>query len=84
MSNHRFEKGLSRILAEVDSALHERHVADASVSCLESETGATVSIKHLETNRSQAFTREEVEDSADAIGAAAAQHVRLLVGQFVT
>ena len=83
---NQFQKGLIQIRSALDAALHDRKVAEAEVSMgLEDggAHGARFDVAVGGKRESQAFSREEIEDSGAAIDAPVAMKVRLLVSHFV-
>ena len=81
-----FQKGLANIRGALDAAIRERGVGQSLVDC--SVTGsapqdARFAITVGEKTESQNFTREEIEDSGEAIDAPVAVKVRMLVSHFV-
>jgi hypothetical protein len=77
---------LTHIREALDAALTDRKVANAVVSLtLEGAGGHSARFEVIvgDKTESQAFSREEIEDSGEAIDAPVAMKVRLLVSHFV-
>lgn len=86
MEQDQFQKGLSTINLALEAALRERGVAGSVVkhnaqSAELQETQFSVTVDGR--TEIQLFTRQEIEDSAQAIDAPAAIKVRMLVSPFV-
>jgi hypothetical protein len=86
MSVVQFQKGLDNIRSAIDVALRDHRIQGASVSHTTQEPSpgeaifvVTVQGKAVE----QKFTRDEIEDSGQAIDRFAAMKVRNLVSPFV-
>jgi hypothetical protein len=81
-----FQKGLTHIREALDAALADRKVAGSTVSLAldgGGAQGASFEVVVGDKSESQAFSREEIEDSGEAIDAPVAMKVRLLVSHFV-
>jgi hypothetical protein len=81
-----FQKGLNQIREALEAALIDRKVADSVVSLAldgGGARGARFEVAVGERSESQVFSREEIEDSGEAIDAPVAMKVRLLVSHFV-
>ena len=81
-----FQKGLTQIRAALDAALADRKVAGSAVNLVidgGGAQGARFDVVVGDKSESQAFSREEIEDSGEAIDAPVAMKVRLLVSHFV-
>jgi hypothetical protein len=86
MSQDQFHKGLANILSALNTALTERGVAGALVKHNIDDSHpkpATFAVTVNGKTETQAFSREEIEDSGEAIDAPAAAKVRMLVSHFV-
>ena len=82
----RFEKGLATIRNALDAAIHDRGVEGSRVDCSIDASGAQsarFSITADGKTEVQNFSREEIEDSGDAIDAPVSLKVRMLVSHFV-
>ncbi len=85
MPEDQFQKGLRNIKDAIDAALREHTVAQASVSQT-TGSGASEAIFTVAAQGKtveQKFTREEIDDSGQAIDRFAATKVRSLVSHFV-
>ena len=86
MSLDEFQKGLDNIRTAIETALRDRKIAGTSVAqdTLGSDPQEAVfAVTSGGMTRKQAFTREEVLDSGEAIDSPAATKVRALVAPFV-
>jgi len=87
MAATQFEKGLENIRRAIDTALSERGVTGAIVGSNLAPNAEPQPIEFSVTVAGkpalQKFSREEIEDSGQAIDHNAAMHVRNLVSQFV-
>jgi hypothetical protein len=86
MSVDQFHKGLDNVRSAIDAALRDHNIQGAVVSHTThgSEPGDavfTVTVKGRAVD--QKFTRDEIEDSGQAIDHFAAMKVRTLVSPFV-
>jgi ketopantoate reductase len=83
MAQDQFHKGLSTIDLTLEATLHERGVVGGVVkhNAQGEETQFSVTVDGK--TEIQVFTRQEIEDSAQAIDAPAAIKVRMLVSPFV-
>jgi hypothetical protein len=85
MTQDQFHKGLSTINVALEAALNERRVLGGVVKHAEGaepqDTQFSVTVEGK--TEMQVFTRQEIEDSAQAIDAPAAIKVRMLVSPFV-
>jgi hypothetical protein len=86
MVQDQFQKGLSNINLALEEALRERGVAGGVVK--HNAQGAELqeiqfSVSAYGKTEIQVFTRQEIEDSAQAIDAPSAIKVRMLVSPFV-
>ena len=87
MSLDEFQKGLNNVRTAIQAALLDHKLNGASVS-LETQGSpdsqqAVFTVTFGAVTRTQAFTREEVIDSGEAIDAPAATKVRALVAPLV-
>ena len=86
MSLNQFQKGLGNIQEAIDAALRDHAITGASVSRSAQGPGpsdAVFTITAQGKTLEQKFTREEIEDSGQAIDRFAALKVRNLVSPFV-
>ena len=86
MSQDQFHKGLTNILSALNTALTERGVRGALVKHNIDDAqpkSATFAVTVNDKTETQAFSREEIDDSGEAIDAPAAAKVRMLVSHFV-
>ncbi|MDP9089762.1 MAG: hypothetical protein M3O26_13605 [Pseudomonadota bacterium] len=86
MSEDEFQKGLANIRVAVAEALDRLGVSDANVQLTEQQADHNqiiLSISSGGRTESQAFRRDEVLDSGEAIDAPAAMKVRMLASHFV-
>jgi hypothetical protein len=86
MSQDQFHKGLANILSALNTALTERGVGSALVKHNIDNAHpqpATFAVTVNGKTETQNFSREEIEDSGEAIDAPAAAKVRMLVSHFV-
>ena len=86
MAGDQFQKGLHNIQDAIDTALRDRTIHEASVSHTTPGPGpgdAVFTVTAQGMSVDQKFTREEIEDSGQAIDRFAATKVRSLVSHFV-
>ena len=86
MANNQFRKGLENIRTAIHAALRNHAITGWSVfhSFHGSEPGPTTfTVNAKGQERAQEFTREEIEDSGEAIDSPAAAKVSALVSLFV-
>ena len=86
MSANQFQKGLGNIQDAIDAALRDHAITGASVTRTTQGSGpgdAVFAITAQGKTLDQKFTREEIEDSGQAIDRFAALKVRNLVSPFV-
>lgn len=85
MSQDQFHKGLANVLSALNAALAQRGVNSALVrqSDASDPQPVTFSVTADGKTETQDFSREEIEDSGEAIDAPAAAKVRMLVSHFV-
>lgn len=87
MSEDEFKKGLANIRFAVEEALNRLGVSDANVQFTEQQADhnqeVILSISSGGRTESQAFRRDEIIDSGEAIDAPAATKVRMLASHFV-
>jgi hypothetical protein len=86
MSQDQFHKGLANILSALNTALTARGVSGAVAECNIDDSHpqpATFAVTVNGKTETQTFSREEIEDSGEAIDAPAAAKVRMLVSHFV-
>lgn len=87
MSEDEYQKGLANIRGAVQEALDRLGVTNANVQLTEQPANqkqdVILSISSDGKTQSQAFSRDEVVDSGEAIDAPAATKVRMLASHFV-
>ena len=87
MSKDEFQKGLANIRSAVEEALDRLGVSNANVQLTEQQADHKQEVILLISSggktESQAFSRDEVLDSGEAIDAPAATKVRMLASHFV-
>jgi len=85
MSQDQFHKGLANILSALKTALADRGVNSALVRQVDASAPqpVTFSVTAAGKTETQDFSREEIEDSGEAIDAPAAAKVRMLISHFV-
>ena len=87
MAQDEFQKGLANIRSALEEALDRLGVTDPKVQLTEQQgdhkQDVILSVSSGAKSHSQAFSRDEVVDSGEAIDAPAATKVRMLASHFV-